>query len=151
MKLLRISDGDRSDQGFTLLEALMVIGILALILAVGGPIALDFYLDYQLSSEIQLLTSVLQQARNLSMINHNESDHGVYIDTTKFTIFQGSSFASRDQSQDKTFPRAQAISVSGPGELIFTALSGQTASSTYTLGDGRKNKNVYVNAEGLVY
>ncbi len=148
MKLLKTS---AAVNGFTLIEALISLGILAIIFAVGAPIALDFYLNYQLASEANLLTSALQQARNLSMINHNESNHGLYVDAENFVIFQGSNFASRVQNQDKIFPRAQLISITGPSELIFTALSGQTASTTYNLSDGRKNKDVYVNAEGLTY
>lgn len=138
-------------KGFTLIEVVISLAILAIIFAVGSPITLDFYLDYQLEAETSLLTSALQQTRNLSMINHNESNHGLYVDADNFVIFQGVSFASRVQNQDKIFPRARLITISGPGELIFTALSGQTASTTYNLSDGRKNKNVYVNAEGLTY
>ncbi len=45
MKLLKTS---AAVNGFTLIEALISLGILAIIFAVGAPIALDFYLNYQL-------------------------------------------------------------------------------------------------------
>lgn len=150
MKLPKISAADKK-AGFTVLELLIVMVILAIIFGAGTPIALNFYLDYQLDSEYELLTSLLQQSRNLSMINHNESDHGLYLDSKNFVIFQGSSFATRVQSQDRPFPRSASITVSGPSELLFAALSGATASTTYTLSDGRKSRDVYVNPEGLVY
>lgn len=148
MKLHKISAADR---GFTLIEILIVLGILGIIFFVGWPIGLDFYLDYQLDSETDLLTAILEQARNLSMVNHNESDHGLYVNDKNFIVFQGSTFTSRVSSEDKIFPRVQAINVTGPAELVFAALSGTTASTTYNLSDGRKNRNVYVNAEGLIY
>lgn len=148
MKLLKTS---AAVNGFTLIELLIVMGVLALLAAVGVPIGLDFYLDYQLDSETSLLVSVLQQARNLAMINRNESNHGVYLASEDFIIFQGATFAGRVVAQDRFFPRAYSISVTSPTELVFAALSGQTASSTYSLSDGRKTRNVYVNEEGLIY
>lgn len=137
--------------GFTLVEILVAIGIMTLILGTVSPIGFNFYFDYQLESETRLLGTLLQQTRNLAMVNYNESDHGLYFDSANFIIFQGASFASRVTSKDKTFPRAQSISLSGPSEIVFTALSGQTASTTYALSNSRKNREVYVNAEGLVY
>jgi Tfp pilus assembly protein FimT len=137
--------------GFTLIEAGITIAISIIILSIILPVGINFYLDYQFDSEHSLLFSLFQFARNLAMVNRNESDHGVYWDSESFIVFQGSSFAARDQSQDKPFPRAGAISVSGPTEIVFSALSGQTASSTFVVSDGRKSRDVYVNPEGLVY
>lgn len=149
MKLPKQSGANKS--GFTIFELLIVMGLVAVISVIGVPVGLNFYLSYQLDAETSLFTSVLRQARNLAMINQNESDHGVYLDDEKFILFQGSSFVSRTVAQDRVFPRSSLVTVSGPGEIIFSALSGQTASSTYFLSDVNKTANVYVNAEGLVY
>ena len=150
MKFHDLSGGNRS-AAFTLIEVLVVIGILTIIFALVGPIAYNFYLDYQFDSEYNLLGALLRYSRNLSMVNHNESDHGFYVGVSDLVVFQGASYATRVVSQDKTFPRAAAVSVSGPTEVIFSALSGRTASTTYTVSDGRKNRDIYVNVEGLVY
>ena len=129
----------------------MVVGILSVLLAVGAPVGLNFYLDYQLDSEARLLTSVLQYARNLALVNYNEADHGIYINSANLLLFQGSSYASRSVGDDRTFPRISEITVSGATELVFSGLSGQTASTTFSVTDGRKTRYVYVNSEGLVY
>lgn len=135
-------------QGLTLLEITIVLGILLLIFVMGTPVALDFYLNYQLSSEQRVLISVLKKARNSALVNYNESNHGVYLNNAAFTLFQGNNYLSREVSQDQNFPRAQAVSISGLAEFVFEALSGRTSSSTLTLTDGRKNKFIYVNEEG---
>jgi len=146
MKSPRIFSG-----GFTLVEFLVTIGVLTVLFGIAGAIGFNFYMSYQIDSEARLLNSLLQEARNLAMTNNYESDQGVHIDNEEYILFRGTTFASRDQSKDKSFPRTPEISLVGPSELVFTALSGQTASSTYTLTRENINRYVYVNAEGLVY
>lgn len=137
--------------GVTFLEIIMVIAILSIIFMIGAPVSVQFYLDYQLDSEMRLFSSAIQYARNLSLINHNEADHGIYINNSNLVIFQGSSYAGRTASEDKIFPRVSAITFSGATELIFSALSGETASTTFSVTDSRRTKYIYVNPEGLVY
>ena len=138
--------------GFTIFELLIVFGIFAILAAIGVPIGLNFYLSYQFDAEYELLISLLQNARNLAMVNRNESDHGLFLDTDEFVIFQGSSYSSRVASGDRSFPRASNISIGGLSEIVFSALSGNaSASTTYSLSDGTIIRDLYINSEGLVY
>lgn len=138
--------------GFTIFEMLIVFGIFAILAVIGLPVGLNFYLSYQFDSEYELLISLLQNARNLSMVNHNESDHGLFFDTDEFIIFQGVSYVSRAVAEDRSFPRSAGISISGPSEIVFSALSGSaSASTTYALSDGTISRDLHVNSEGLVY
>lgn len=143
-------DKRHPERGVTIIETSIVITILALLLSIVIPISLDFYLTYQLDSEVQILNSVLRQARNLAMVNHNESRHGVYVGSNEFVLFQGINYASRDQSQDQDFPRTTALAVTGPTEIVFEALSGRVASSTFTLSNAQRTKFIYVNEEGRI-
>ena len=129
---------------------MLIIGILGIIFAMGLPITFDFYKNYQLQSEQNKFISFLEIARNSAMTNFNQSSHGVYWDNDNFIIFEGSNFASRDQGQDQNFPRAKMISVSGPSEITFNALSGQATSSAFVFNNGGKYSNVYVNQEGQI-
>lgn len=141
---------DSNVEGFTIFEILIVMGILAVIFAIGLPASWNFYTNYQFDSEVAAFVSVLEQARNSAMINRNESPHGVYAGANQFVIFQGSSYAGRDISQDKVFPRDGNISISGPLEIVFGALSGQTSSTTYSFSRAQRSANVYVNSEGTI-
>ena len=149
MKFHEVLGGNQS--AFTLIEVLVAMAIMAIIFVLVGPIAYNFYFDYEFDSEYSLLNSVLRYARNLSMVNHNESDHGLYITSSDFVVFQGASYATRDFAQDKPFPRNSAVAIAGPTELLFSALSGRTASTTYAVSFSGKSRDVYVNLEGLVY
>lgn len=141
---------DKMNKGFTAIELYIVLGLAILLLSIGLPVAIDFYLSYQLVSQTELLSAAMQQARNLAMVNFNGSKHGVRIDADQFTIFQGESYAVRDPSQDKVFSGAAAITVNGPSEIVFENLSGRTSSSTWNLIFNTRSRWINVNEEGLV-
>ncbi|MEK7654449.1 MAG: prepilin-type N-terminal cleavage/methylation domain-containing protein [Patescibacteria group bacterium] len=151
MRLPKVLDIKKYSSGITLIEILIVLGIAALLLGAGAPVAYNFYYQAQFESEYSLLFSTLQQARNLSLVNHNKSAHGVYLESETFITFQGSSFAARTASQDREFPRATQVTISGPVEIVFAALSGETSSSTFSVSNGDRSRDIFVNAEGLVY
>ena len=136
--------------GFTAIEITIVVAILAALFSIGIPTGMDFYYTYQFDSEIDTFISVLEQSRNYSMINRYESSYGVYISSNDFVIFKGVGYALRDASQDKVFPRNSFINISGPQEIIFSPLSGEAASSTFSFSLNQKNFNVYVNSQGTI-
>ncbi|TSC81608.1 MAG: hypothetical protein G01um101419_788 [Parcubacteria group bacterium Gr01-1014_19] len=127
------------------------MGILVVLLGAGAPVAYNFYYQAQFESEYSLLFSILQQARNLAMINRNESAHGVYLESETFIVFQGSSFAARTASQDREFPRSTQVTISGPSEIVFAVLSGETASTTFSFSNSNYSRDIFVNTEGLIY
>ncbi len=137
--------------GFSLIEVVVAIGILIVILAMGLPVGFDFYLDYEFDSVAETFNALLKQARTQAMANINENAHGVYINSSSFVVFEGTSYATRVVANDQVFPRNSAITVVGAIEQNFLALNGQTASTTYTVSDSRKNRSIFVNMEGLVY
>ena len=139
-----------SGRGFTIFEILIGMGILAVIFAIGLPISWNFYINYQFDSEVDTFVSVLEQARNSAMVNRNESPHGVYADANQFVIFQGVNYTGRDVSQDKIFPRSGNVNLNGPSEIVFSALSGQVSSTTYSFSRAQRSSNVYVNSEGAI-
>ena len=141
---------DSNEKGFTIFEILIGMGILAVIFAIGLPISWNFYTNYQFDSEVGVFVSVLEQARNSAMVNRNESPHGVYADANQFVIFQGANYAGRDVSKDKIFPRSGNVNLNGPSEIVFSALSGQVSSTTYSFSRAQRSSNVYVNSEGAI-
>jgi len=94
--------------------------------------------------------AILESARNSAMVNRNESSHGVYIGTNDFILFQGSSYVARDVSQDSSFPRYAAITISGPTEIVFSALAGTTTVSSFNIDHRQSSINIYVNSEGTI-
>lgn len=138
-------------KGFTLIEMLIVIGIMAIIASAGIPVVLNLYRDYRMNSEVRLLSSVLERARDKAMNNFNGSAHGVFIGSDNYVIFEGDDYETRNTSQDLIVPRAGAIAISGASELVFEQLSGRTSSTTLILNDGINQNFIYINEEGKIH
>jgi len=139
-----------NNYGFGLVEVLVVIALMTGLLTIGVPISWDFYTTYQFDSETQTFVSILEQARNFSMINRSESPHGILIDANQFVIFQGGSYAARNPAQDLTFPRNGIVTITGPNEIVFTALSGTTTASVYTFTNQHRSVAISVNYHGAI-
>ena len=136
--------------GFTLIETLLTLGILTVLLSITLPIGFDFYTTSILQSERDTLVSILTRARGLSLTHYHGAPHGIFQTPQTFIIFQGASYATRIQTYDQLFPRTRSITISGPPELIFTPLSGDTGPTTLTLSIGNGNQTITINAEGMI-
>lgn len=138
------------DKGFSLVEVLISIAILLVLAGIGTPYTLNMYRRYQLISERIILTSLLREARTLSMSGAGGSDYGVHIASSQFTLFEGPSYASRTQSKDQTFTRETNVTITGPSEFTFKYLTGNTASKSFTLTNTTKTGKIYVNKQGRI-
>jgi len=137
--------------GFTLIEILIAIGILTIILSFGYLISFDFYKNYALQSEKDLLVSILRKARSQALNNVGAAPHGVYIDNASYTIFYGNSYVSRDSQYDENIKKAPGINLSGLNEIVFAPLTAtSTASGTIVLNNGTGSFSIDVNYEGRI-
>lgn len=141
-----------SNKGVTLIEVLIVVAIIVIISGLGLFVGIDFYKTYALNSERDIIVSILMKTRNKAANNFNESPHGVYIDSSGYAIFQGVSYASRNQSYDEFIKRTNAVSASGLQEMVFEQLTGSltTAAGDVTLSNGVKSINISLNSEGRI-
>ncbi len=140
-----------SQNGFSLLEVIMVMAILAVIFGFGYFVNFDFYRNYALQSEKDTLISLLRRARSQSLNNISRTAHGLYIDASSYTLFYGNSFSGRDAQWDQIASRASGINISGISEVVFQPLSAtSTASGTITLTNGTKSLYLDINNEGRI-
>lgn len=141
----------RNEKGITLIEILTAMGILAVILNLGYFVGFDFYKNYALYSEKDVLISVLRKARSQALNNVGATAHGVYINDSSFIIFYGPSFILRNNQYDENIKRAPGISLSGLNEAVFQPLTAtSTASGTIALSNNRKTFFIDVNYEGRI-
>src|SRR5271154_5232788 len=97
--------------GFTLLEILVVMGILTVVAGFGLALSLDGYRDYLFRDERDTVIGALQKARSQAINNvclgsgcSDGVPHGVFLQNSQYTIFQGASYAGRNGSVDQILP-----------------------------------------------
>jgi len=141
----------KSGAGFTIMELVIVIGIFAVVLAFGLPIGLDSYRNYLLTSEQRNLVSILRRAENLSLANNGGLPHGVALGEGQYVLYQGSSYAVRNQAFDENYPRVSSVAVSSTPEINFLNLSAMpSVTGTIVLSNGLRSLTITVNDQGAI-
>lgn len=163
-KKLKVSNG------FTLLELLLVVGIMAVIFGLALPFALNTKFTNELDAATENLITTLKEAQSQSIAGEGDVPYGVYFDTgaspKTYTIYKGTSYADRDASFNTggygtTELPKNAIITFAPAawtsnEITFARLTGKpldtTVGKTITLNiPGIGSKTITITPEGVIY
>lgn len=112
------------NNGFTSLELMLVVTIILVLAGFSGIAPLGLYRAHVLNAERDNLISILQYIRSRALSNVDRSPHGIKVESSQYTLFQGNAFDSRDQSKDIRIPLTQNILRSATGEIIFLPFRG---------------------------
>lgn len=155
----------KCSHGFTFVEVLIAVALLAIITSFGLFISFDFYKSYAFRSEKSTIVSVLQKARSQSLNNINQTRHGVHFQASplQYVIFECSSTCVSypgSSSSDIIIDSSYGISIAPPAlpfDVVFDQLSGSCVSSNcsttplvITANYGAKSYNISVNNEGQI-
>ncbi len=82
---------DGREDGFTLLELMIVIGILVIFAVVTIPYGMRFYDSRFLEEQTSSVANILERARTHAISGKEDSDWGVdFSNTSEYHIFKGS-------------------------------------------------------------
>ena len=109
---------------FTLVEILIVVGIIAILASFSFSVGLNFYKSQQLETQAQEILQTLRRAQSKAMSIELDSTFGVYLTDDNYTLFKGTSYATRDVQYDEVFDLPQIINVSGLSEVVFSKVEG---------------------------
>ena len=138
-------------RGFTLLELLITLAIIAVLISSSWPSLANFYLNYQLVAERDTLIAVLRKAQSSAFTNKNQGSYGLYISAEQYTIFKGISYAGRDPAFDEKFSRSTNVGISGLSEIIFASLSAAPdRTGNFILSSGNQTLTIQINGEGTI-
>lgn len=153
MKLPKVcKDNIPSRAGFTLIEVLIVVGLIGLIATLGVLIGFDSITRSSLGGERDFLVSFIVGARARALANVDESPQGIYIDENSVILFEGSEYNPADPN-NRISERNSSILISpNPTEIVFEQLSANVTSGAgvFTLSSDEKTAEVDVNTVGRV-
>lgn len=147
-------------RGFTLLETVLVLGILGAALALLIPVGRQFHLGSLLDAEAQALASDLVYARSAAVAGLSDADHGVHVEaspTDQWVRFRGSTYAAGAPGNDvHLLPGSvdiTSVTLNGGGnDIVFRERRGTTATagSVVLRSPSGETHTISVNAEGVV-
>jgi len=151
MKLPNIS----TRNGFTLVEIILVLGLLTMLGGFGLFISMDFYRSYSLRASRNTLISTLHKARSQAISNIDQAPHGIRIESNQYTVFEGPTYASRTATLDEVIGAEPTVTISTistlPLDIVFGQLDGSVAASnTVQVGSGVKIYTISINNEGAI-
>ncbi|MBI4272841.1 type II secretion system protein [Candidatus Uhrbacteria bacterium] len=139
-------------KGFTLLETLLVIALVALIFVAGMPVYLSLMFRNDLAIGQNTTASLLRRAQLLSQGVDGDSGWGAKIQSGSITLFQGASYASRNTTRDEIHEIPSSINVAGAQEIVyakFTGLPSATGTITFTASNN-ETSTVTINGKGTI-
>jgi type II secretory pathway pseudopilin PulG len=153
-------------KGFTLVELLVIVGILIILAVIVIPNLRFFQKESDLNNAKEEIINTLRLAQNKTLASEGDSQYGVYFDATstpnQYTLFKGRDFVSRATSSDKIYKLPKTIKISeidlwGRTEVVFERVTGY-ASTTDQLGkitlelkmDPSKTSTIYIENFGQV-
>ncbi|MEK7560888.1 MAG: LamG-like jellyroll fold domain-containing protein [Patescibacteria group bacterium] len=111
--------------GFSLVQILLSLAVLALLLGIGVPIYFSFQTRNDLDIAASSVAQALRSAKARAEAMDGDSSWGVKIESGKITLFRGASFAGRDPAYDEVTNVPTHISATGDIEIVFAKFTGE--------------------------
>lgn len=142
----------RRDNGFTLIEILLSVGIISLLVGASLPVYVSFQTRNDLEVTTQSVVSMLRRAQTYARAGNGDSQWGVAVQAGSATLFKGAAFTSRDTAYDEIAIISSATSVSGLGEIVFAKLSAapSTTGSITLSATTNDTRMITINGKGMV-
>ena len=122
---------------FSLMELLIVIGVLSILIAISIPTYRVFQKKISLNGAVEEIINSLRIAQSKTLSSEGASKYGVYFDQTttpdQYVLFKGNSYAARDVTSDKIYKLpsdaeiAQISLNGGASEVAFNRIIGDTS------------------------
>ncbi len=138
--------------GFTLIEVLLSIAIISILAGIGIPVYQSLQVRNDLDVAAVTIAQNFRRAQILSQAMEGDTTWGISIQNQSITLFQGASYAGRNQNFDEVFDVPNSIALSGTQEVVFAKFSGEPyTTGTVTLTTNtNETRNITINTKGMV-
>ena len=112
-----------SHRGFTAVEVLLTLGIVAVTAGISMPLYRTYQLRSELDTAIEQAKHALERAQVLARAGQNDSMWGYA--TQEGILFQGEAFAIREPQSDEAYIVPASVEVLGLTEVVFQRVTGE--------------------------
>src|SRR3989344_5084489 len=124
----------RTSRGFSLVETLVVIGIIAILAALTLQTYVSVNVSKALDTDALRVIAEIGQARSLTVGSKNDTEWGVHIASSSVTLFEGDTYdpgaSSNIVSPLNSVVQVSSISLKGGAtDIVFERLTGNTTST----------------------
>jgi prepilin-type N-terminal cleavage/methylation domain-containing protein len=143
--------------GFTLLEILLVVSILAIVTTVGIGVYRNLAKRVEFEDAKAVFISDMKHARAAAMSGESGLSWGIHVENgadDTYAIFSGLSYASGTIDSTMTLP--VGVTWVSPSEgtstdIVFSRVTGTTTAATVTMASGDTLQTITITAVGHVY
>jgi len=146
----------KSDNGFTVIEILLVIAIIGVMAGLSAPYLGSFLARNELRNESLKIVDSLRRARNQTMAGVEDKIWGVHFESGKYVVFAGSSYSAADPLNDAVdLPAVLTFSVinftGGGNDVVFSQPYGETLNygTTTIQNDSGDSRTIVINQAGM--
>ncbi len=146
-------------KGLTIVEILVVISVLAVLSSITILSFGNIRDNESLEKTALRISSILEDARSLTLASKEDSSYGVFATTTHVVLFKGDTYSESDPD-NKRFDFNTNVIISendfsdGGDVITFVRLTGKTNQNGTTtvslVSDPSQTKNVFIGPTGLI-
>jgi len=141
----------RNGLGFTLIEILIVLGLIAILTTFVLPTSIYFYRSQQLETHSQGILQTLRRAQLKAISIEKDASFGVYLTNDNYVLFKGVSYATRDVQYDEVYDLSNIITLSGLSEVIFSKFEGiPNTTGNIVLNSNSESRTININEMGTI-
>lgn len=150
--MLKLLKHKQNNAGFTLLEVLLSVAIIALIAGLGTPVYQSFQTRNDLDVATNTVAQSLRRAQVLARASDGDTTWGVDVRSGSVTVYKGASYASRDSAFDELFDVPTSITPSGIGGTVFSKFTGvpQTTGTITLTSNTNESRTITINEKGTI-
>ncbi|MFA5022374.1 MAG: type II secretion system protein [Patescibacteria group bacterium] len=143
-------------KGFTLIELIIVMGMLVIVATLSVPFFQSFQVSSDLYTHANTITKTLQRAQQQAITGQNNDAWGVYFDIAakKIILFKGNNYASRQTDFDEiiSYPQTFSVTTDFGNEIYFSLYSGQTAKTgtVNITSQNNQTRTIKIESNGLI-
>jgi len=155
-KLLKINNGTmkhwiRYSYGFTFIELIFSLSFVLILSLLAVPFYSRFFAQNDVVNTTDRLVGSLRKAQLYSMMGRQNGTWGVNYSSNTITLFQGSTFSTRNSALDERFSVNSAVTIAGLTQLTFARATGTPSAAPIITVSGNSNtKTITINGQGVV-